>query len=225
MEDYSVQVFRNHVTGQVSRILWTDAHGRRSSRIGPAESIFDEVTGKIKTELYCLEDDLHRENGPAVRCFDHLGRLVSETWSLRNNRHRDENEGPALRRFDPQSDQVIEECFYWEDKLHATRGPSIKVYDPKTGNLKKAIWTQHGQHTISEHGSVIEYDPNSGVAIEEKFLIGSKLQYRVGHIAKLRRDGATGEITERLFYDGSDFVPVKERLDPNDPTNHLHPSI
>lgn len=68
------------------------------------------------TKCWHLNGELHREDGPAVMCYD-----GSKDWYFNGKRHRED--GPAIEYADG------DKSWYLNDKLHREDGPAIEWAD------------------------------------------------------------------------------------------------
>jgi len=98
--------------------------------------------------------------------------------------------------------------------------------DKETGKLLREEFTNvHGQFDRGELPSVIDYDPETGSPIEEKYFKDGLL-HREGAPARVIRDPKSGAISEEFWYqngmlhrDEADGIGayIKWNLDPNHP--------
>lgn len=129
LDEYSVRVFRDKETLNITREYWNLKDGPPSRIGGPAYQEFDPATGKKISETYYLDGMVHRaeEQGPACRKWDvKTGNLVYEAYSVYGKTHRSDGK-PAVINYHPETGELTEQEFY-------IRGEEI---DPDTG---EPVW-------------------------------------------------------------------------------------
>lgn len=99
-----------------------------------------EEEGPVFTEMYLLEDRLHREDGPAAsmrRTQD--GALAFELWYREGRLHR--TDGPAAIYYNLDTGRV-EDMYYFRDGVLSRDdgGPESLDFDAQTGKLRNATW-------------------------------------------------------------------------------------
>lgn len=67
----------------------------------------------IKFDIYYLNDQFHREDGPAYTCYYRKGIAYVEKYYLNGNRHRED--GPAIIYYDTDGN-AFEEQYWLNDK-------------------------------------------------------------------------------------------------------------
>ena len=102
------------------------------------------------TKSWCLNDKLHREDGPAIEYAD-----GTKSWYLKGKLHRED--GPAIEYASG------DKCWYLNDKLHREDGPAVE-YDNGTKywylngkNLTEQEWKAKVSKTSCE-GREVEID-------------------------------------------------------------------
>jgi hypothetical protein len=104
-----------------------------------------EEEGPVYTELWLLDDRLHREDGPACimrRTAD--GAVGFELWYREGRLHRDD--GPAALHYDFESGRVTQ-AHYFQDGAPARTddGPESLEFDPQNGRLRNAAWIRENE--------------------------------------------------------------------------------
>lgn len=161
--------------------------------------------GPRTRQTYRQNGLLSRVGGPADEMY-YGERILEQRYMIQGKRHRLEDEGPAVIYFHREKGFPFEKQWYLNDLEHRICGPSRIIYDDETGALKREIFKQNGEFTPMGKGSVIEYDVETGVAVQEDFLHGLYGDYWVGGVAKISRDRLTGNLLSVLQFDGKDFV-------------------
>jgi len=94
-------------------------------------------------ELWCRNGKVHRENGPALKCYyKDVATLIE--WYRDGRRHREDDE-PAVSSYD-ESGEIITEKWCIDGKLHRENGPAVITYF-KNGNRHYESWFVEGlQH-------------------------------------------------------------------------------
>ena len=104
-----------------------------------------EEDGPVYTELWLLDDRLHREDGPACilrRTSD--GAVGFELWYQQGHLHRED--GPAALHYDFDSGRVTQ-AHYFHDGAPARGddGPESLTFDAQTGRLQDAAWIRDNE--------------------------------------------------------------------------------
>ncbi|MDB5650838.1 MAG: variant repeat protein [Hyphomicrobiales bacterium] len=99
-----------------------------------------EEEGPVFTELYLLDDRLHRDDGPAAvmhRTAD--GAVAFELWYREGRLHRED--GPAAVYYDFETGRV-QDMYYFRDGalFRDDAGPESLDFDVQTGRLRDATW-------------------------------------------------------------------------------------
>lgn len=124
-DTYTVKVFRDKETNNVTQETWYDEHGKRHRINAPAFQSFDPKTGKMIEAWYYLHGMLHRDekDGPAIQCWDaETGNLVYEEYKQYSKGNRSGGK-PAVVSYDPKTGEITE-------ARYMDNGVDI---DPKTG--------------------------------------------------------------------------------------------
>ncbi|MDB5508319.1 MAG: variant repeat protein [Hyphomicrobiales bacterium] len=104
-----------------------------------------EEEGPVFTELYLLEDRLHREDGPAAvmhRTAD--GAVAFELWYRDGRLHR--QDGPAAVYYNLDTGRVEDMYYFHDGVLHRDDGgPESLGFDPDTGRLRDATWWRNNE--------------------------------------------------------------------------------
>lgn len=89
--------------------------------------------GQLKQEVWILDEDLHRLDGPAVQEWDENGNLLMERWEQRW--------WGDCKRPDP-----------WLLGMHRLDGPAVKEFDLDTFELVREEWWRNGKpYTPTAH--------------------------------------------------------------------------
>ena len=81
--------------------------------------------GEIEHEKYCLNGNLHREDGPAYINYYENGKVELERYCLNDKLHRED--GPAIIKY-YESGEVEYEEYWLNGKRHRENGPAITHY-------------------------------------------------------------------------------------------------
>ena len=99
-----------------------------------------EEEGPVFTELYLLDDRLHRDDGPAAvmhRTAD--GAVAFELWYRDGRLHREG--GPAAVYYNLETGRVVDMYYFRDGALFRDDdGPESLDFDPDTGRLRDATW-------------------------------------------------------------------------------------
>jgi len=98
-----------------------------------------EEEGPVFSELWLLDDVLHREDGPAcIMHRKHDGAVAFELWYEHGKLHRDG--GPAALYYDFETGRVSEVHYFCKGELfRADDGPQTMTFDAQ-GRLDRALW-------------------------------------------------------------------------------------
>ena len=152
--------------------------------------------GVLIKETWMCDGQIHRTDGPAVRCMDADGNICQETWILNNechetcilNRHPngklkieqwwvDESEdserlqrtdGPAYQCWNDDGTLAAEE--WWVDgKHHRTDGPAMQYWNAD-GTLSTEHWILDGKHHRTDGPAVQCWNDDGTLTTEEWFI-------------------------------------------------------
>ena len=82
--------------------------------------------GNIEREMWRLNGNFHREDGPAKKIYYKNGMLKSEYWLINNNFHKED--GPAMIEYS-ENGMKTSEYWYKNDLFHREDGPAIICYN------------------------------------------------------------------------------------------------
>jgi hypothetical protein len=79
-EVYTVKIDRDDATGVAVFEEWTQGDGTQNRIDGPAMIVRDRSTGIVTTERWIRNNEIHRDDGPAVILRTSTGRVYSSEW-------------------------------------------------------------------------------------------------------------------------------------------------
>jgi hypothetical protein len=101
------------------------------------------IKGRVLREAwYDANDELHRENGPALVEYDHRGRLSSQHWYYAGMMHREG--GPAETYYSQLTGRLDAKVWFSGGMLHRSRGPAHILFNQFTGAVNIEMWYQEG---------------------------------------------------------------------------------
>ena len=98
------------------------------------------------SKMYILNEQLHRENGPAVIYYFKNGKIQVEIYLKNDQLHREN--GPAKIRYNIIGN-IEEKHYYQNGKRHREDGPAIIHYNI-IGNIEEKHYYQNGTKIILE---------------------------------------------------------------------------
>lgn len=104
-----------------------------------------EEEGPVFTELWLLNDELHREDGPAcVMRRTQDGAVGFELWYDHGRLHRED--GPAALHYDFDTGRVTEAHYFRHGALsRSDGGPESLDFDAQSGRLRNATWRRDNE--------------------------------------------------------------------------------
>lgn len=106
---------------------------------------------KYKDKFHCL----HRDDGPAVRCYDKHGTLIEELWYTKGKLTRSELDGPACTKYYSNGNIECQEWF--------TNGVPNRIYGPairsfyEDGGVQSETFMYNGHRYKVNGMSTINY--------------------------------------------------------------------
>lgn len=123
---YSVSVFRDKETLNVTKEFWKQENGQ-----------------------------LGRVGGPTIQKFDPItGNRISAQYYLRNMIHRDEEEGPAVQKWDSDGNLLYEEYAQYGETNRSGNRPACIHYDPKTGEVTRTEFFKNNVEVEPDSSSI-----------------------------------------------------------------------
>lgn len=114
---------------------------------------YDKITSN-KTRRICIKDgDLHCKDGPAQEIFDPVsGTKISEEYHIGGWLHRPESEGPAASYWDAETGHLVyEEYNQYGNTNRSGNLPAITYYDRRTGEITHTEFHVNGEEVSNEH--------------------------------------------------------------------------
>ena len=93
--------------------------------------------GNIKYEYYYLNNEWHREDGPAKMWYNESGQIGAKEYWINNQLHKED--GPAMIDYYEDS-KVYISCYYLNYKLHRIDGPAKVCYNKDSSIEKEEYW-------------------------------------------------------------------------------------
>lgn len=147
---------------------WKTSPGQCHRDNGPAQRFYDEV-GRLVKSVYIRDSKVHREDGPAIVDYENDGK-TRESWYL---------DGVYQDRGDLPNEIVcnaggIYNCMLWyneDGQLHRENGPASQSFYPD-GRIRFEEWHLNGVLTRADGPAITWWYPNGNVESEQVFLDG-----------------------------------------------------
>jgi len=140
--------------------------------------------GVLIKETWMCDGQIHRTDGPAVRCMDADGNICQETWAL-NHRYQ----GTCLWTRHPNGNLNTEQWWFDEsedsEKRHRTDGPAY-LYWNDDGTLAAEEWFLDGKHHRTDGPAVQRWNDDGTLTAEEWWVDGKKTPRRTIVLARAR---------------------------------------
>lgn len=135
--DTGVVVKETYLVGQILH---------RDPSEGPAVIERDPATGNITREEYYVNNQNHREDGPAVLVHVYGPRRVLEIYCIKG-RSRHPAKGPAILFRNLETGIVQKEEYLLNHRLHRdpAKGPAFIYRDPITGDVRRREYRLFGK--------------------------------------------------------------------------------
>ena len=105
-------------------------------------------SGEIHTELWLLNDEIHRTNCPAYIWYYRSKRIGIKEWYMHGNLHREGK--PAVIQYHT-SGKISGEQWYLNGKYHRIDGPAyIGYYESNTRMVSGQFWHLNGLRIYPE---------------------------------------------------------------------------
>ena len=91
---------------------------------------------KVKSIVYKLNGQKHREDGPAIQEWYEDEQKFIEEYFIKNEYHRED--GPAIQEWH-ENGKVFRQLYYLHDKMHREDGPAA-IYYKKNGKIGNTIY-------------------------------------------------------------------------------------
>lgn len=145
VDDYGVVVFEAYYqNGKRNRSDYVSPDGTLIKR--PA-AIHRFSNGRVRSEEYCVNDELHRDDWPAVICYD-LNSAVTKTAYCRNGAYHRDGDLPAYEEINSTYRMVV---YYINGKRHRDDGKPAKINYHLDGRVaSEEYWVQ---------GREVKFDP------------------------------------------------------------------
>ncbi len=165
-------IFRQKETGHILHSEY-HKHGELTRESGPAVT----QDNNVRRFEYWVRDKLHREGAPAVREVSQPDGLVTEElYYLEGEPSR--RDGPSRVYRDPVTRVVTDEYWEQNGNAHRTDGPALIFRDRINGNLTRQVWMQDDQlHRDPKDGPAeITYDSDSKAILTETYAMNGKIR-------------------------------------------------
>ena len=103
--------------------------------------------GQKKSERWYLNGELHREDGPAIQCWNIYGQKWIEQWVLNDKYHR--VDGPAYQSW-YENGQKKSERWYLNGKLHREDGPAYQRWYKDGQKEYEGWWLNNKEYSREE---------------------------------------------------------------------------
>ncbi len=105
------------------------------------------LNGNIRKKYFYVNNQVHREDGPAIICYYENGRLESEHYLLNNKYHRKNN--PARIEY-YKNENIKAEYYCQNNKLHRENGAAEIHYD-KNNKIKELFYYLNGKQIVNDY--------------------------------------------------------------------------
>jgi len=147
---------------------------------GPAQIEIDEDGEVILEEWYLEGQVCRKDGGPSIVEYCE-GDKVEETWCIGKIKHREN--GPAVIRTDPDTDEVTREEWYINDALHRNDGPAEIIREK--GVITSEAWWEDAHPHKEGAPALIHRDSNTGAVTNESW-------FRLGKLHREEAPAVTG---------------------------------
>jgi hypothetical protein len=134
---------------------------------GPAVIICDAQSGAVLTEAWYRRGTAHRECGPAVVTRTPDG-YRTESWYCEGELHRDPTDGPAHIFYSPELDETRAE-YYCRALLHRDDGPARILRNTQSGTVTEEYWINNEKHRDPSLGPALLVRDGEGRILRQEF--------------------------------------------------------
>ena len=124
--------------------------------------------GSLNTTIYYKDDDIHKDNGPAIIYYYPNGKIKLERWIKNGLSHNDN--GPAFKSY-YENGKVCEVWYYLNDKRHRIDGPANIEYFSNGKIHHEVFYLNDNVHNINGP-AVVDYSSNGNIIRKNWYVEG-----------------------------------------------------
>jgi antitoxin component YwqK of YwqJK toxin-antitoxin module len=132
--------------------------------------------GSIEREVYSVNGEIHREDGPALISYSEDGSIAHEEYYINGEIHRED--GPALILYH-EDGSIAHEEYRVKGKMHREDGPADIAYD-EDGSIRREEYYINGNTHREDGPAEISYYEDGSIQTEWYSNNGAAKKYKQG---------------------------------------------